>query len=262
MTVPYDAPALGTTLGNEQWAQDVLTLLGHPDKSVQVDNGQLTPGNRVQFLAAQAQVEAVPPGENNPLGSTLPEPGSATINSAGVQAYPTAAEGAQATAALLQQPNMRAYLSPLTKSGSTLTQLRTGLSKVPWDPSGPESAYATAVYDTATGAQNNPGAGGITQAQQPTTTAATYGAAVSANAFGKVLVSIDRILNPPAPGGLTSVLSLGSADVFYYVRIAVTRVAFALPGLVFVAASLGLDYVAFMKDFSPVGALTKGESHA
>lgn len=87
----------------QQFAQAVLNDLGVPD----------TPQNR-SFIIGWSRAEGTA-AKNNPLATTLALPGSVPLpgNSAGVQQYPTIAEGAQATAATIgngRYPNIVAAL--------------------------------------------------------------------------------------------------------------------------------------------------------
>jgi hypothetical protein len=64
----------------------ILRALGAP----------VTPGG-VQILVAWQACEGTPAAWHNPLATTLPLPGSTPVNAAGVQAYPSEAEGIEAT---------------------------------------------------------------------------------------------------------------------------------------------------------------------
>ena len=72
-------------------AQAILAGIGAP----------VTPGG-VAILVAWQACEGGPATRHNPLNTTLPMPGSFAINSQGVQAYPTEAEGITATVQTLQ----------------------------------------------------------------------------------------------------------------------------------------------------------------
>lgn len=93
-----------------QYAADVLKESNLPD----------TPENE-RLLEIQMAVEGMPGGENNPLATSLAGPGSKSVNSAGVQEYPTLAEGATEEAATLMQPNMSSIYDAL-KSGKASPQ--------------------------------------------------------------------------------------------------------------------------------------------
>jgi hypothetical protein len=88
---------------------------------------------------------------NNPMATTLPEPGATDWNSAGVKVYPSLAVGAQATAAtLLRSPDWY---------GAIVQGLRTG------DPSvlfGPGGTYGLAVW---AGGPGNPNYGYASRVQ-------------------------------------------------------------------------------------------------
>ena len=91
------------------YAADVLQMLGVPDTA-----------SNEKLLEDQMTVEGMPGSENNPLATTLPEQGSKSVNSVGVQAYPTLGEGAQAEAQTLavNDPTIVAAL----KSGTATPQ--------------------------------------------------------------------------------------------------------------------------------------------
>lgn len=94
---PHVITAVVDGPGEDSFFRAVLADLGAPD----------TPGN-LRSLEAWYPHEwpSWPPGaENNPLDSTLPMPGSSAINSVGVQNYPSAAEGARATAETIRNGN-------------------------------------------------------------------------------------------------------------------------------------------------------------
>ena len=104
-TAPTDSPTTPS-----QYAADVLQDAGLP----------VTASNE-QLLEDQMTVEGMPGGEDNPLATSLKEPGSSTVNSAGVQEYPNLFEGATAEAATLQQGNMSTIYDAL-KSGTATPQ--------------------------------------------------------------------------------------------------------------------------------------------
>lgn len=86
------------------WEAAVLTKVGAP----------VTPIN-VRFLDAWQREEGGD-ATNNPLNTTLPEPGAGNYNSVGVKNYPSATVGAAATAATLRggYPNIVAALKANT----------------------------------------------------------------------------------------------------------------------------------------------------
>ncbi len=102
---------------------------------------QVTSGSESAFIAAvladlgapatQANVSSLaswfphefpswpPAAANNPMASTMPEPGAAVFNGAGVRNYVSATQGAQATAATLADGNYPRIVADL-KSGRGL----------------------------------------------------------------------------------------------------------------------------------------------
>jgi hypothetical protein len=71
----------------------------------------------------------------NPLDTTMPEPGSWGINSAGVQAYPSWRAGFTATLATLGNGNYGPILSALS-SGASAQAVADAVAASPWGTSG------------------------------------------------------------------------------------------------------------------------------
>lgn len=147
VTIPYSDP--NGPAGEATWAADLLAVLGAPASSLA--------DPRIAFLAAQEQEEGNQPGtatykrEHNPLSTSLAEPGSTSINSSGVQAYPSFAEGLEATASTLRQPSDASYLKALTTPGETLAGLEKGLAASSWAGTAPGATggYAATVASIA-----------------------------------------------------------------------------------------------------------------
>lgn len=155
-TYPYAIPA-----NLDQWAQDVEALGGYPASD--------TPA-----LIAWGQAEGGSfnnPDYGNVLGTTLPEPGSAPTNSAGVQNYAASgqsqaqawAEGLAATISMFHQSNMKDINAALA-SGNPAA-LPPALNADPWGTSG--SSVASILGESpqaiaAIGAAGGSGSGGGT----------------------------------------------------------------------------------------------------
>ena len=75
-----------------------------------------------------------------------------------------------------------------------------------------------------------------------TTGAVTTSASGSLGGLGGLFQSLDRLLNPGAPGLATSVLSLGTADLGHIIQMWAIRLVVALPGVIalLLAAAAGL----------------------
>jgi hypothetical protein len=131
-----------------QYAANVLAEMGVPD----------TKSNE-QLLMNQMQIEGMPGSENNPLATSLPVTGSSAVNSAGVQAYPTLAAGAQAEAATLSQPNMATIKKVLQSGTASAQDYANALASSSYEGSDPtaNAAYA-AKYLAAAG---SPAASGV-----------------------------------------------------------------------------------------------------
>lgn len=71
----------------------------------------------------------------NPLDTTQPEPGSQSMNSAGVQAYPSWQEGLQATLATLNNGRYSAIISAL-QAGDNAQQVADTVSASSWGTGG------------------------------------------------------------------------------------------------------------------------------
>jgi hypothetical protein len=89
----------------------------------------LTTSQTAQILDTMAQGEGMPAWENNPLASTQRMPGSYSVNSAGVQAYPTPQIGALATIQTLQNGNFPNIWSLLQQKADITKYNTTGVQK-------------------------------------------------------------------------------------------------------------------------------------
>jgi hypothetical protein len=124
----------------QQYAADVLTLAGLPD----------TASNEA-LLQTQMRQEGMPGGEDNPLATTVKMPGSSSVNSAGVQQYPSLMEGAQAEAATLNQANMKTIHDALMSGTATPQQYAQGLASSAYEGYDPaaNAAYANSFLQDA-----------------------------------------------------------------------------------------------------------------
>jgi hypothetical protein len=135
----------------EQYAADVLKESNLPD----------TKSNE-QLLMEQMTVEGMPGSENNPLATSKPDTGSSSINSAGVQDYPSLAEGATAEAMTLMQPNMASIYDALKSGTATPQQYAAGLAGSSYEGSDPaaNAAYANSfLKDAGQPEESFPGGG-------------------------------------------------------------------------------------------------------
>lgn len=71
-------------------------------------------------------------GRYNPFDTTLKVPGSTSYNAAGVQNYPSATVGIEATAATLEEPAYRNLLSEMRSGHASLAQLEDAENASPW----------------------------------------------------------------------------------------------------------------------------------
>jgi len=83
--------AAGAAPGGAQWARALLAAGGWP-----------VTGCNTGAIQAWERAEGSTPSWHNPLDTTLREPGSRSVNSVGVQAYPSVQEGLAATVATLR----------------------------------------------------------------------------------------------------------------------------------------------------------------
>ena len=139
----YAAATMGANAGTPvsadptdpaQYAANVLVQAGLPN----------TKSNE-QLLEDQMTEEGMPGSEDNPLATSLKEPGSTSVNSDNVQEYPNLEEGATAEAQTLKQQNMKSIYDALLSGTATPNQYATGLAASQYEGSNPgaNAAYAT-----------------------------------------------------------------------------------------------------------------------
>jgi hypothetical protein len=123
-----------------QYAADTLLEAGLPDTA---DNEKL--------LEDQMTEEGVPGSENNPLATSRTAPNSTSVNSDGVQAYPTLAEGATAESETLTQPNMSSIYNALKSGTATPQQYAAALANSDYEGDNPSAnaAYANSFLTDA-----------------------------------------------------------------------------------------------------------------
>jgi hypothetical protein len=122
----------------KQYSADVLSLAGLP---VNADNEGL--------LEQQITEEGMPGGENNPLATSLKESGSKSVNSDGVQEYPSLLEGAEAEASTLKQKNMSSIYDALLSGNETPAEYAAGLANSDYEGLGGSSNPANVAYANA-----------------------------------------------------------------------------------------------------------------
>jgi hypothetical protein len=115
-----------------QFAADDLYAAGLPNTA-----------SNEKLLEAQMTEEGMPGSENNPLATSVQEPGSSAVNSAGVQDFPTAAEGVAAQGETLQQPNMSSIYQALKSGTATPQQYAQALAASAYEGN---DAVANAAY--------------------------------------------------------------------------------------------------------------------
>lgn len=136
-----------------QYADEILGQLGDTPVAVTV-------GDLVAWATAEGGglPDPIPDGpqtneaSNNPFNTTEPEPGGTTINSAGVQSYPSYPVGMQATITTLLYPDYAGILSAL-KEGADGYAFADAVGATPWGTPGlliaacvPEAQAAVAAY--------------------------------------------------------------------------------------------------------------------
>jgi len=84
----------------------------------------------VSFLRAWARTENTT-ASHNPLATTMPEPGSTTFNSAGVQNYTSYRQGLKATAATLRNGFYQPLVSDL-RAGDNAQQCADDVARSKW----------------------------------------------------------------------------------------------------------------------------------
>lgn len=127
------------------WEADVLSALGDPvgqPNLANLDLWQATEGGSTDN-----------PDAFNPFNTTLGEPGSVPTNSAGVQDFPTWAEGLDATVRTIEQPNMTPIAAALAQDAPQ-AQFEAAVNSTPWGThfsGAPAQAVTTSVLGDVTG---------------------------------------------------------------------------------------------------------------
>ena len=134
-----------------QYAADVLSMADLPDTA-----------SNEKLLETQMTEEGMPGGEDNPLATSLAEPGSSSVNSDGVQEYPNLFEGATAEANTLKQSNMQSIYDALKPGTDTASQYAQALANSAYEGYNPSAnaAYANSyLTDAGQPEQSFPGGG-------------------------------------------------------------------------------------------------------
>lgn len=118
----------------QQSAADILIDAGLPDT-----------GSNEKLLEAQMTEEGMPGSENNPLATTLQQQGSTSVNSAGVQQFPTAQEGDVADALTLKG-SMPSLYNALATGNATPQDYAAALSASNYEGLGGASNPANVAY--------------------------------------------------------------------------------------------------------------------
>lgn len=124
--IPGDLPISTPT----QWAQEVEKELAALDPA-----GRYQSAGNTSVLVAWAQLEGGHwhnTAMGNPLGTTLREPGSSSINSVGVQSYTSWREGLAATVSMLRQGNMAGILAALRGGSPNPANTAVAIGDSPW----------------------------------------------------------------------------------------------------------------------------------
>lgn len=143
------------------WQQEVLALIGAKWTAA---------GTRALTLWAQS--EGMTPSYHNPLATTLGGYGGHSINSAGVQSYPTWPQGERATAATLGASYYVGIVAAL-KAGNTLYRIWAAINASPWCNGCQKGHYPIALWNvlgkSTPGGPPPPPPPPVTAAQQRTT---------------------------------------------------------------------------------------------
>jgi hypothetical protein len=201
----YAAATTGSTKGSgvtadptdpAQYAGDVLTEAGLPDTA-----------SNEKLLETQMTEEGMPGGEDNPLATSVKEPGSTSVNSDGVQEYPTLAEGAQAEASTLKQSNMKSIYDALDSGSETPSEYAAGLANSDYEGDNPSAnaAYANAYLSDA-GDPTTQFNSGSAVTGDPSTATEDLAAASSSNPFSGLSTTIPSLGTQSATSSLQSAL--------------------------------------------------------
>lgn len=106
------------------WAQDLLEMMGWPDTKVNqmsIVNWEAAEGGATNNTATW-----------NPISTTQREPGSKSINSVGVQAYPSMSEGLAATVTTLQNGMYPGIAKSFMSPSNSIGQNEAAIVASPW----------------------------------------------------------------------------------------------------------------------------------
>lgn len=124
----------------------------------------------------------------NPLNTTLPEPGSSTINSAGVRAYTSWDQGMQATVSTLQEGSYSGILSAMS-GGQDAQGVVNAILQSPWGTTGLTLGSGTVGGGTSNATPAVDVTGGITSSLSSLVIEAAFvlgGVALLVFGFGKL----------------------------------------------------------------------------
>jgi hypothetical protein len=166
------APATAAAPQYPKWITDILTAIQAPISSTTADN-----------LAAWNECEASN-AKNNAFNTTLPEPGSTSINNlgggVGVQSYPNYSTGLEGTVnTLLGTAAFRPIVQAL-RTGADRATFATTVGSSGWGTSGACIASAKGLSGAPTGNSGAGGTGGYT----PSATAGASSGSASGSASG------------------------------------------------------------------------------
>ena len=119
------------------------------------------PINDITYAAISfwADSEGMPPGEHNPLATTLNCCGGVNVNSDGVKSYPTVQDGAHATAATLHGIDYTAIVSAF-QAGNDSGKIWEAINRSPWCSGCQHGKYPIVLYDHLGVGKPPPGGGG------------------------------------------------------------------------------------------------------
>jgi hypothetical protein len=221
--VPTATPTGDLTV--HQWAQAVLTRLGVP----------VTPAN-VTAMVAWAAAE----GGNwhntahyNPLGTTLREPGSTSMNSVGVQSYVSWDSGISATVSMLNQSNMAGIKRALSK-GNDPEGVVTAVLSSPW---GTQTIALSngKTYNPTGGAHGGYTGAGSGRDYTPTGPGASY--SDSQPKADDWLSTLDKALNPKTNKTFDIL-----GDTAGAIQLVAVRAGVAIVGMMFLGTGLLLMF--------------------
>jgi hypothetical protein len=201
------------------WAADILKALGAPDTQNNINN----------LAAWQACEGGDSLQRNNPFNTTLPAPGSTTVNSAGVRGYPSFAAGLKATLSTLDGSAYSGIRSAL-KSNAPRAQFANAVGSSPWGTSGSCIATSGASAGKVAPSPGSPGAG----SSVTTTAADTAGCLVSLPSIGIGPVNLAGggciVSKPEARAWLGGSLMLAGGGVLVVGLLVLTAFGFGAAG--------------------------------